>query len=172
MTGHTTVPDRVWSIVVAGSKGHAALLLLICALLAAACAKPAVHRATPKDSVPPAMACQGGDCHVLAGEWEYVDGAAVRLTLDEHGNGHYDWKDGRFETHSLIDHTWQGLWFQKENDREGGFTVELSPDFSEGEGRWWVSRIGADHAATQKGGTFHLSKKTALLNHSDTPPAP
>jgi hypothetical protein len=111
------------------------------------------------------MACQAGDCHVLAGEWEYVDGAAVRLALDEQGNGHYDWKDGRFETHSLIDHTWQGMWFQKENDREGGFTVKFSPDFSEGEGRWWVSRIGADQTPTQKGGTFHLSRKTACMNH-------
>jgi len=118
------------------------------------------------------MACQAGDCHVLAGEWEYVDGAAVRLTLDEQGNGHYAWKDGRFETRTLIDHTWQGMWFQKENDREGGFTVEFSPDFSEGEGRWWVSRIGADHAPMQKGGTFHLSKKTALMDQSNIPPAP
>ena len=172
MTGHTTVPDRVWSIVLAGSKGYASLLLLICALLAAACAKPAVYRATPTDSLPPSIACQAGDCHVLAGEWEYVDGAAVRLTLDEQGNGHYAWKDGRFETRTLIDHTWQGMWFQKENDRDGGFTVELSPDFSEGEGRWWVSRIGADHAPMQKGGTFHLSKKTALMDQSDIPPAP
>jgi hypothetical protein len=36
--------------------------------------------------------------------------------LDEQGNGHYDWKDGRFETHTLIDHTWHGMWFQNEND--------------------------------------------------------
>jgi hypothetical protein len=115
---------------------------------------------------------QPGDRYILAGEWEYEDGAVVRLTLDEQGNGRYAWKDGRFETHSLIDHTWRGLWFQKENDRDGGFTVEFSPDFSEGEGRWWVSRIGADDAATQKGGTFHLSKKTALINHGNTPPAP
>jgi hypothetical protein len=64
------------------------------------------------------------------------------------------------------------MWFQKENDRDGGFMVEFSPDFSEGEGRWWYSRIGTDHASTKKGGTFHLSKKTALMNHSDTPPAP
>jgi hypothetical protein len=118
------------------------------------------------------MGCQAEDCHVLAGEWEYVDGAAVRLTLDEQGNGHYAWENGRFETRTLIDHTWHGRWFQKENDREGGFTVELSPDFSEGEGRWWVSRIGADQTAAQKSGTFHLSKKTARMNHSDTPPAP
>jgi hypothetical protein len=50
----------------------------------------------------PSIVSQSGDRHVLAGEWEYVDGAVARLTLDEQGNGHYDWKDGRFETHTLI----------------------------------------------------------------------
>ena len=143
-----------------------ASIFLACALLAAACAKPAVHRAVSTDSLPPSMASQPGDRHVLAGEWEYVDvdGAADRLTLDENGNGSYNWKDGRFETHTLIGHTWQGMWFQKENDRDGGFTVEFSPDFSEGEGRWWYSRIGTDHAPTQKSRTFHLSKTTTLMN--------
>ena len=147
-------------------------LLFAWALLEAACAEPAVHRAIPMDSLPPSMEFQPGDRHVLAGEWEYVDGAASPLVLDEQGSGHYDWKDGRFETHTLIGHTWQGMWFQKENDRDGGFMVEFSPDFSEGEGRWWYSRIGADHAPTEKGGTFHLSKKTALMNHSNTPSVP
>jgi hypothetical protein len=148
-------------------------LLSACALLAAACAKPAVHRAIPTDSLPPSTESQPGDRHVLAGVWEYyVDGAAVSLVLDEQGNGHYDWKHGRFETHTLIGHTWQGMWFQKENDRDGGLIVEFSPDFSEGEGRWWYSRIGTDHAPTEKGGTFHLSRKAALINPSDTPPAP
>ena len=94
------------------------------------------------------MASQPGDRHVLAGEWEYVDGAAVLLALDEQGNSHYDWKDGRFETHTLIGHTRHGMWSQKENDRDGGFMVEFSPDFSEGEGCWWYSRIGTDHAST------------------------
>lgn len=149
-----------------------ASIFLACALLAAACAKPAVHRAVSTDSLPPSMASQPGDHHVLAGEWEYVDDAVDRLTLDEEGNGHYNWKDGRFETQALIGHTWHGMWFQKENDRDCGFTVEFSPDFSEGEGRWWYSRIGADYAPTQKGGTFHLSKRAVLMNHSDTPPAP
>ena len=147
-------------------------LLLTCALLAAACAKSVVHRAVSTDSLPPSMASQSDDRHVFAGEWEYVGDAVDRLTLDEEGNGHYNWKDGRFETQALIGHTWYGMWFQKENDRAGGFTVEFSPDFSEGKGRWWYSRIGADHAPTQKGGTFHLNKKTALMSHSDTPPAP
>jgi len=162
MTGQMSASDRLWLIVP---------ILFACALLVASCAKPAVHRDVSMDSLPPSMASQPGDRHVLTGEWEYVDGAAVRLTLDEQGNGHYIWEDGRFETRSLIGHTWQGMWFQKENDREGGFAVEFSPDFSEGEGRWWVSRIGADQIPTQKGGTFHLSKKTALMNHSDTSPA-
>lgn len=147
-------------------------LLLACALLAAACAKPAIHGTASMDSPPPSMASQPGDRHILAGEWEYVDGAAVLLTLDEQGNGHYEWKDGRFETQTLVDHTWHGMWFQKENDRDGGFTVEFSPDFSEGEGRWWYSRIGTDHAPTQKGGMFHLSRKAEFMSHSDTPPAP
>ena len=149
-----------------------ASIFLACALLAAACAKPAVHRAVSTDSLPPSMASQPGDRRILAGEWEYVDGAVDRLTLDEEGNGHYNWKDGRFETHTLSGHTWRGMWFQKGNDRDGGFTVEFSPEFSQGEGCWWYSRIGADHAPTQKGGTFHLSKKTALKNLRDTPPAP
>lgn len=154
------------------SRYIAASLLLACTLLMAACTKPAVHRAAPIDSLPPSMATQPGDRHVLAGEWEYVDGAVVLLTLDEQGNGRYQWKEGRFETQTLVDHTWHGMWFQKENDRDGGFTVEFSPDFSEGEGRWWYSRIGTDHAPTDKGGTFHLSRKTDLMSHSDTPPAP
>lgn len=133
-------------------------ILLASAVLSAAC----VHRAASVDTPPPPIASQAGDRHVLAGEWEYMDGsgAAVRLTLDEQGNGHYDWKDGRFETRTLIDHTWNGRWFQKENDREGGFMVEFSPDFSEGEGQWWYSRIGTDTDPPQQGGTFHLKSST------------
>ena len=160
MTGQTNAPNRLWSILLGTGD---APLLLACALLATACAKPVVHPDVSTDSLPPLMASQSGDHSVLAGEWEYVDGAfddAVgRLTLNEQGNGHYNWKGGRFETHTLIGHTWRGMWFQKENDRDGRFTVEFSPDFSEGEGRWWYSRIETDHAPAQKGGTFHLSKK-------------
>ncbi len=68
-------------------------LLFASALLAAACAKPTVHRAVSMDFPPPSIVSQSGDRHVLAGEWEYVDGAVARLTLDEQGNGHSDWKD-------------------------------------------------------------------------------
>ena len=147
-------------------------ILLASTVLVAACAGPAVHRAVSTDSLPSSIVSQSDDRHILAGEWEYEDGAVVRLTLDEQGNGRYDWKDGRFGTRKLIGHIWHGVWFQKANDREGGFTVELSPDFTEGEGRWWYSRIGAERAPTRKGGTFHLSKKTALMSRNNTPPAP
>ena len=134
-------------------------ILFACALLSGACA----YQAASVDSQSPSMVSQAGDRHVLAGEWEYIDttGAVVPLTLDEQGNGHYEWKEGRVETHRLIDHTWSGMWFQEENDREGGFIVEFSPDFSEGEGQWWYSRIGTDETPALKGGTFHLRSSSS-----------
>jgi hypothetical protein len=122
-----------------------------CILIIAACAhQPA--------SIDPGPASHVGDHRVLAGEWDYIDssGAVVPLKLDAQGNGHYEWKDGHFKTRKLVDHTWSGIWVQKENDREGEFRVEFSPDFSEGEGQWWYSRIGDDKAPSLKGGTFHL----------------
>lgn len=112
------------------------------------------------------------DRSILAGEWQYEDGAVVTLRLDEQGNGSYPWKDGRFETTRLGDHTWVGKWSQHENDREGGFVVKLSPDYTEGEGTWWYVRIGDDRTPAQRGGTFHLSKKTSLTNLNETPAAP
>ena len=147
-------------------------ILFATTVLVAACARPVVHQAVSTDSLPSSNESQPGDRRLLAGEWEYEDGVVVRLTLDEQGNGRYPWKDGRFGTRKLIGHIWHGMWVQKANDREGGFTIELSPDFTEGEGRWWYSRIGADRAPMHKGGTFHLSKKTALLNRNKTPSAP
>ena len=112
------------------------------------------------------------DRSVLAGEWQYEEGAVTTLKLDEQGNGHYAWKGGRFQTTRLGDHTWEGKWFQQENDREGGFAVKLSPDYTEGEGTWWYVRIGNDRAPAQRGGKFHLTKKTSLTDVSETPAAP
>ena len=133
-------------------------ILLVGIVLTAACS----HQTTSDHSPVPSRSTATGDRHVLAGEWEYIDdsGAAIRLILDEQGNGHYDWKDGRFETRTLIDHTWNGRWFQEANDREGGFMVEFSPDFSEGEGQWWYSRIGTDTVPLQQGGRFRLRSST------------
>lgn len=45
------------------------------------------------------------DRSILAGEWQYEDGAVVTLRLDEQGNGTYAWKEGRFETTRLGEHT-------------------------------------------------------------------
>ncbi len=112
------------------------------------------------------------DRRLLAGVWEYEDGAVVTLTLDEQGHGAYAWKEGRFETTALSGRTWQGRWLQKENDREGGFLVELSTDYSEGDGRWWYTRIGSDRAPADKGGTFHLSRKATVTTLRENLPAP
>lgn len=132
--------------------------------LSVACTKPALQRHESGKPSVPALSGMREDRRILAGEWEYEDGAVVKLRLDERGNGTYAWKDGHFETIALNDHTWEGLWFQKENDREGGFVVEFSPDYSEGEGRWWYIRIGTDQAPTQNGGTFHLSKRSSFVS--------
>lgn len=148
-------------------KWSLALAVLMC-FVSSAC----TILSTPEVSVPPPAVPSGvqEDRSVLAGEWEYEEGAVVTLTLDEQGNGTYGWKDGRFETESLTDHTWQGRWIQRENDREGGFTVQLSPDYSNGEGRWWYTRIEGDLAPTQKGGTFSVTKKSSVASRMS--PAP
>lgn len=136
--------------------------ILVTGLLVTAC----VHQPLSDD------ASLSADKSVLAGEWEYEDGAVVVLQLDERGNGTYPYKDGRFETSRLDGHTWVGKWYQKENDWEGGFTVILSEDYTEGDGTWWYDRIGADFTPLQKGGTFHLSKRTSLTKCGATPSGP
>ncbi|HJT21563.1 MAG TPA: hypothetical protein VJ746_13890 [Nitrospira sp.] len=137
-------------------------------LLSAACTQPAVKQQPPERVIDSSEVSE--DRARLAGEWEYEDGAVVMLRLDERGNGSYAWKEGRFQTMALNGLTWDGMWFQLENDREGGFTVQLSPDFSEGEGRWWYTRIGQDHSPSQKGGTFHLTKRPGSSDQSRIPP--
>jgi hypothetical protein len=143
------------------------LIAAVMLLSTAACTTPSSQEAIERPLVLPSG--EQRDRSVLAGEWDYEEGAVVTLTLDEEGNGSYPWKGGRFETHSLSDHTWQGRWLQTENDREGGFTVQLSPDYSDGEGRWWYTRIADDLTPTQKGGTFRLSKKASP---NESPPGP
>lgn len=94
---------------------------------------------------------------ILAGNWEYEEsGVVVPLVLDAQGNGEYDFKGGRFITGTLTDHSWTGRWAQSENDREGGFEVNLSSDYSAGEGRWWYTRIERDTTPSKSGGRFRL----------------
>ncbi|HEX6949231.1 MAG TPA: hypothetical protein VF127_06505 [Nitrospira sp.] len=135
---------------------------------AVACTSPPTHEGMSRPLITPSDVQE--DRSILAGEWDYEEGAVVTLILDEQGNGAYPWKGGRFETHSLSDHTWHGRWVQQENDREGGFIVQLSPDFTDGEGRWWYTRIADDLAPTQKGGSFHLTKKSSGANETAATP--
>jgi hypothetical protein len=106
---------------------------------------------------------------VLAGEWEYEDSGIVQtLVLDDRGNGNYSWQNGVFMTTSLAGHSWSGSWLQRQNDREGRFEVRLSPDYSEGEGRWWYTRIDMDTQPRQKGGAFHIRRvrPSDTVNHA------
>lgn len=52
----------------------------------------------------------------------------------------------------------------------GAVRTDLIPCYAEGEGRWWDSRIGSDHAPSEKGGRFHLTKKSSPASPS-APPA-
>lgn len=146
--------------------------LFLTPLLLAACSGP--HSSHPMTSSPLAgpVAQDSSDRRVLAGEWDYEETAVVLLTLDEAGNGTYEWKKGQFRTVVLSGLHWEGTWLQEENDREGNFVVELSPDLSEGAGRWWYTRIGDDRAPTTKGGIFRLSRRMSSVTASETPPAP
>ena len=95
----------------------------------------------------------------LAGKWEIeLSSAVYPLTFDEQGNGTYEWKHGRFLTTSLENGLWRGTWHQRDNDREGGFEIELSEDLRVGEGNWWYTRIGQDHEPLNPGGTFRLTR--------------
>jgi hypothetical protein len=147
-------------------------LLSILAVCVSACAQPAIKQPAQTESYPSLERIHPGDRRILVGEWEYQEAGVVELTLDEQGNGPYGWKDGRIETLTLIGQIWQGMWFQKENDREGGFMVEFVPDFSEGNGTWWYTRIGSDRAPAQKGGRFHLMRKALSAKVSAAPPVP
>ncbi|MDQ6735339.1 MAG: hypothetical protein M3Z35_14685 [Nitrospirota bacterium] len=107
---------------------------------------------------PPATA--GTPHPALAGTWEYEEsGNTILITLNEYGNGTYDWKDGRFMTATYSNGVWKGAWSQRENDRDGGFEVILSQDRPGGEGRWWYTRIGSDMSPTQPGGVFQIVRQ-------------
>ena len=130
------------------------------AILFAACSHGHMTSTAPKPPTPKVSdPSDVGDPRLLAGTWEYEEGGiVVTLKLDEQGNGDYNYKGGRFETGALWDHTWTGKWAQRENDREGGFEVTLSPDYSEGDGRWWYTRIESDTTPSKSGGRFKVNR--------------
>lgn len=131
---------------------------------------PAPYGASSGASVPAEVSMQVGENAALAGEWEYEEGGmVVPLRLDRFGNGTYDFKDGRFRTDLLSDRRWAGAWAQRENDREGGFEITLSADYSEGEGRWWYTRIERDAAPNKAGGRFHVLKVQSTVGNKSLP---
>ncbi len=98
----------------------------------------------------------------LAGPWEYKDDAGQgTINLNASGKGAYDWKEGRFETQSLNEGHWTGIWVQEENDREGGFELRFSNDSPVAQGEWWYTRIGNNHDPLQPGGTFVMVRPSA-----------
>ena len=147
------------------------LLLCIGATAFQACGHaPVPNAASSTASVPAEVFVQAEENTVLAGEWEYEEGGmVVPLRLDRFGNGTYDFKDGRFRTDLLSDRRWAGAWAQRENDREGGFEITLSPDFTEGEGRWWYTRIERDAAPKKSGGRFHVMKVQSTVGNQSLP---
>ena len=101
----------------------------------------------------------------LAGSWEYVDGNVnYPLILDQEGKGTYEWKKGRFETTSVSNGLWKGTWHQVENDREGGFELQIDPDRQGARGSWWYTRIGNDDDPLEPGGEFSLQRNAPNLD--------
>ena len=105
----------------------------------------------------------------LAGMWEYEEASSVySLALDHEGKGSYEWKDGRFFTTSFSNGVWKGTWHQGENDREGGFELQLQPDLQTAIGEWWYTRIEEDQSPLQPGGDFLLRRLSPSLNGQES----
>jgi hypothetical protein len=140
--------------------GQQALLVsgfVLGGMLITACGHGPTGKSTEQTILATSESSDVEERQVLAGDWEYEEGGViVPLALDAQGNGKYDFKGGKFVTGALTDHSWTGMWVQSENDREGGFEVKLSADYSAGEGRWWYTRIERDTSPTKSGGRFRL----------------
>ena len=99
----------------------------------------------------------------LSGLWEYGDHTgSYSIMLNAEGKGPYEWEEGRFETISLKEGLWRGIWIQEGNDREGEFELTFSENADVAEGKWWYTRIGKDHDPLQPGGTFKMSRPSVI----------
>ena len=79
----------------------------------------------------------------VSGVWDIVEEErSYRATVDVSGNGTYTWQNGVIFNSKIEEARWSASWKQSGNDREGGFTVELSADGASAKGRWWYSRVG------------------------------
>ena len=79
----------------------------------------------------------------VSGVWEVAEEERTyQATVDQAGNGTYTWQNGVIFGSKIEGTRWSASWKQSGNDREGGFTVELSADGTSAKGRWWYSRVG------------------------------
>lgn len=79
----------------------------------------------------------------VGGVWEVVEEERTyQATVDGTGNGTYTWQNGVIFNSKIEGTRWSASWKQSGNDRDGGFTVELSADGTSATGRWWYSRVG------------------------------
>ncbi len=78
----------------------------------------------------------------LSGVWEIQEeDKSYQATLNAEGSGSYTQEQGVFTTTQIDGRLWSGTWEQKGNDREGGFEVLLSEDYTTAEGVWWYTRV-------------------------------
>ena len=137
--------------------------VLVCAfigLMGCAEVSPPVSQETQSRSTTFSIPQQIKD---LAGPWEYKDDAGKgTINLNELGKGEYDWEEGRFETVSLKEGQWIGIWVQEGNDREGGFELKFSKDSPVAQGKWWYTRIENNHEPLQSGGSFWMARRSAI----------
>ncbi len=101
----------------------------------------------------------------LSGVWEIQEeDKAYQATLDAKGNGPYTWQEGRLQTEKIVDRLWSGNWYQKGNDREGGFEVLLSEDQMTAEGVWWYLRVGTQQNIPPRewGGSYKIKRLSPL----------
>jgi hypothetical protein len=133
------------------------------ALVLSSCGEKKFAEPIPDTWAMPGQECPHGmDKSVLAGRWRYLEqGSSYLLNLDGQGNGNYAWKDGLIVSVCLDQQTWRGRWLQAENDREGGFEVQLNRELTAGEGRWWYSRIGEQAKPNQTAGNFHVERMSS-----------
>ena len=121
---------------------------------------PPVSQEIGSSSIPLSLPQQIKD---LAGSWKYKDVAGQGIiTLNAEGNGVYEWEEGRFETLSLENGVWTGVWIQEGNDREGGFELTFSDDVSIAQGEWWYTRIGKDKDPLEPGGSFSMIRSPTI----------
>ena len=138
---------------------HAVLVALCIGLVGCAAVSPPVSQEMRSRSATFQLPQRIED---LAGPWEYQDADSQgTIILNDLGKGAYEWEIGRFETLSVENGIWTGVWIQEGNDREGGFKLTFSNDSSVAQGEWWYTRIGKDHDPLQPGGTFRMARPSA-----------